>query len=157
MMDAPYVAYLSLLDELRRALATLTELAQKKTDAVRNDDLAALDLVLKQEQVLSLTLRGLEQKKTAQLAQLGLTDLPLLQLYTAYPQELQLQAKETAEELKRQFTLYQGAAEVSRNTLECNLHEIEKVLADMGGTESGIGYTPPGAELPHAMKTDFRA
>lgn len=156
-MNKPYAAYLDLLDEIRRTLASLTVLAHEKASAVWKDDLTALEAVLKQEQALFLTMRGLEQKKADQLTELGLSDLPLAQLYTAYPPELQLRAKETAENLKCQFQIYRGAAEVARNTLECNLHEIDRALEGMGCREGSIGYAPAGTELPHGMKTDFRA
>lgn len=157
-MVEQYLAYLNLLDDLRRVLESLTNIARQKTDAVRRDDLNALDLALKQEQAQGLALRGLEQRMAKELQRLGLTNVTLSQLGDHYPEELQLKARSTAEALKNQYDLYQAAAEVARNTLECNLHEIEKFLANAESSPlGGAGYTAPGAELPSAMKTDFRA
>ena len=49
-MEEKYRSYLALMDALREGLARLTELANQKTAAVRQDNLMALDEVLKQEQ-----------------------------------------------------------------------------------------------------------
>lgn len=154
-MNEHYLAYLSLLDELASKLDSLTELARQKTEAVRKDDLNALDQALKQEQVLALALRGLESKRAKQLEQLGLAGVPLSKLAASYPEDLQMKAKKTAENLKTQYEIFCSANEVARNTLECNLHEIEKVLAGTGS--AGIGYTSSEVDLPKPLKTDFRA
>ena len=75
-----------------------------------------------------------------------------------YPDDLRLQAKHTVEALQTQFKVYQVSSEVARNTLECNLHEIEKFLATQEALpSSGPGYTPPTVEPPRSMKSDFRA
>lgn len=156
-MNEPYISYLSLLNEMISAFESLTVLTQEMAAAVRRDDLTAVEQVMKREQAMFLTLRGLEQQQATQLSQLGLTGVPLSQLHTSYPQNLQLQAKETAENLKRQFTIYQGAAHVTRDTLECNLYEIDRVLANLDVESGGIGYTTAASELPSTLKTDFRA
>ena len=157
-MDSAYMTYLALLDEVSGILEHLSELAQRKAAAVRADDLISLEQVLKQEQALSLNLRGLEQKRGSQLAQLGLAQTPLSALVAAYPKHLQMRAKQSVERLQQQYAMYRGAAEVARNTLECNLHEIEKVIAALSGDSvNGPGYMPPSVEPPRAMKTDFRA
>ena len=157
-MEEHYLAYLSLLGGLNSDLEQLTSLAQQKTDAVRQDDLMALDEVLKQEQAMSLTLRGLEQKRLALISQLGLEGVSLSDLSSRYPAELRAQAKEAAETVQRTYKVYCSAADAARITLECNLHEIEKFIASAGGAPTeGAGYTPPNTEPPKKMKTDFRA
>jgi hypothetical protein len=87
-----FLSYLSLLDALREKLATLCDLAAQKTAAVCNDDLAALNNVMKQEQALALAFRGLEQKKSTQAKALGVEAVPLSKLPEQYPEELRLQA-----------------------------------------------------------------
>lgn len=157
-MEAHYLSYLALLDELGDHLDRLSELARQKAAAVRQDDLAALNEVLKQEQAISLSLRGLEQKRLALFSQLGLDGVPLSGLADHCPPALKARAKESAEGLLQRYQIYHSASEVARNTLECNLHEIEKVISDLGGNPAeGVGYTLPGVEPPQAMKTDFRA
>lgn len=157
-MSNAYTEYLGLLEGLSHQLAELCETARQKTTAVRHDDLMALDQVLNREQALTLSLRGLEQKRLKLLADMGLGDVPLRELAAQYPAELRLRARQTVEELQRQYQMYQSAAEVARNTLELNLHEIEKLLADSGAEPpSGAGYSRPDAEPPATMKTDIRA
>ncbi len=147
-----YRAYLALLGELSNILEKLSEKAQEKTKAVRQDDLAALANILKEEQVLSLSLRSCEQRRVKLLEQLGLSQTRLDDLPGRCPEELRLEAKAVVEELRRHYTQYNGCAEVARNTLECNLHEIEKILAQENG-----GVIPTGLEPPPSLKTDFRA
>lgn len=157
-MENELLEYLTLLDGLRNSLEQLTELDQQKTAAVRKDDLATLNEILKKEQALSLSLRGQEQKRLKLAEALGFQSVPLQQLPNSYPDSLHLRAKETVEKLSNQYEIYRCAAEVARNTLECNLHEVEKVLEQMGGdVPLGPGYTAPDIDPPAAMKTDFRA
>lgn len=157
-MEELYLAYLALLEELIACLGQLTDLAKQKSAAVRRDDLLALDGVLKQEQALSLSLRGHEQKRLKLLKQMNLEQVPLSELYEHYPAGLKNRAKQTAEDLRSSYSIYRCAAEVARNTLECNLHELDKIVTGMGGPQpEASGYTPPQAEPPANMKTDFRA
>ena len=152
-----YVDYLSLLDSLSHHLEQLADLARSKMEAVRHDDLMALDQVLKQEQALALAMRGLEQKRLKLLKELGWSDLPLRSLPEQVPSALRLRAKQAVEDLRRDYQVYQSAAEAARHTLECNLHEIEKVLSESGGTAAGPGYGRQDVEPPSAMRTDIRA
>lgn len=156
-MDTLFRSYLLLLVSLREKLEQLCELAKGKTAAVQADDLLKLDEILKREQALSLAFRGLEQKRNNLLQSMGMTHVPLSQLAAQYPPDLQLEAKQTIEALQNQYQIYRATAEVARNTLECNLHQIEKVLSEIDdATPNGPGYTPPQVEPPQSMKTDFR-
>lgn len=157
-MDAPFLPYLKLLKELADKLDQLGQCAQDKRTAVHNDDLLALDEVLKREQVLALALRGLEQKRKALLDQLKLGDVPLNELSKHYPESLAMEAKETAEQLRQSYRIYRSHADAARNSLELNLHQIEKVIAAAGiDPSAGSGYEAPGVEPPKNMKSDFRA
>lgn len=152
------MSYLTLLEHVTGCLEQLTSLAKQKSAAVRRDDLLALDGVLKQEQALSLALRGHEQKRLKLIKQMNLEQVPLSRLYEYYPAGLKDRAKQTAEALRSSYSIYRCAAEVARNTLECNLHELDKIIAGMGGPQPvNNGYIPPEAEPPANMKTDFRA
>lgn len=143
---------LTLFENLAHQLQQLTELAKRKTTAVRRNDLMELDKILKEEQAQSLALRGLDQKRTALLQQLGLQSTPLSDLPSKAPAALQQRARETVETLRREYSIYRSAAEVARNTLECNLHEVEKFLAAAGAAADAGNVEPPAK-----MKSDFRA
>ncbi len=157
-METPHQAYLALLNELSSSLDQLSQLARQKTQAVQRDDLIGLDEALKQEQAMTLSLRGLEQKRLKAVSQLDLEGSSLSSLASRYPDAMQIQARQTAEKLLRSYQEYRCAAEVARNTLELNLHEIEKIITASGVDTAGSpGYAAPVPEPPKRMKTDFRA
>lgn len=158
METIDFQVFFTFLRELTQTLAHLTEVEQRKTLAVRQDDLVALNECMKQEQAISLALRGYDKRRLAALASLNLEDVPLSSLSTRVPESHRLEAKEVSEELSRQYELLRSASEVAQNTLECNLHQIEKTLAELGkGKEAGLGYHNSDPELPQPMRTDFRA
>lgn len=157
-MENPYGAYIDLLMEIKGGMEQLSILAQRKIDAVRSDDLILLDEIMKQEQAIALTLRGQEQRRATMLSGMGLDGVPLSGLSDNYPDDMRLQAKRTSEDLLREYDVYRNISEIARNTLECNLHEIEKLLAEAGGeVPVNVGYAQPNIEPPAPMKTDFRA
>lgn len=153
-----FPSYLEFLRDMRETLDRLIGVEKEKTAAVRRDDLEVLDLCMKQEQALSLNLRGLDQRREAAMAALKLEGTSLSMLPLRVPEELRGEAKTLTEELLSQYQLFQSVSEVARDTLECNLHQIERVLGDMGGTsEPAAGYGRHEPELPRTMRTDFRA
>lgn len=159
MMDTHFSSYLALLRDLSTTLDRLAQLAQDKADAVRRDDLIGLDEVLKQEQAMTLNLRGLEQRRLKLAAQLGLAGTSLADLPGQCPPDMERQARQTAKQLSESYTVYRSCADMARSLLELNLHQIEKVISSAGVTppSPGAGYEAPGVEPPKNMKTDFRA
>lgn len=135
-MEEKFVSYFEFLRKLGGTLEQLTELARKKSAAARQDDLVAIDDCLRQEQALSMTLRGMDQKRETMLDDLGLSDVPLRDLPARCPEPLRAEAKRVSDELRAKFNIYTSAADVARTTLECNLHEIEKYIAAMGGGDA---------------------
>jgi ABC-type dipeptide/oligopeptide/nickel transport system ATPase component len=152
-----YTEYLNLLRQLTHELEELSELAQKKTAAVRQDDLEALNRVIQQEQAISLALRSTEQKRQKTLEAMNMTDVPLNRLASRYPEDMRPEAKQTADKLVRQYRFYQGVSDAARNMLECNLHEVEKTLKGMGAGQPLDVHGDLIIEAPSRMKTDFRA
>lgn len=143
--------YLKLLEGLSHTLEQLTQVERDKNAAATQGDLAGVEACMKREQVLSLSLRGCDQKRDKMLAELGLKDVKLNQLEDHSPPELQLETRRTVEELRRQYALFQAAGQVARNTLEVNLREIERFQAIRAGDE-GIAK-----EQRKDHQTDFRA
>ena len=167
MSDA-YRSYLELLETLRDKVEALSELAKKKIEAAGNDDLMALNEVIKQEQALALSFRGLERTREKLVEEMGLQEVALSQLATRYPLEMREEARQAAAALQDEFQTYQGVAKTARGVLERNLYEVESILTSLGGPlpeESPAagprpGYKPPAAEAPApppSMRTDFRA
>ena len=106
---------------------------------------------MKREQVLSLTLRGYDQKRDKLLAELGMTGLTLNQMESRSPEELRLETKAVAEELRRQYEIFQAASGAARNTLEVNLRAIERMQAVQAGDAA------EAEETRKNHQTDFRA
>ena len=158
-MEEQFRAYLGVLRELTGVLDRLTPLALQKAEAARASDLMALDEVLKQEQALSLNLRGLELKRQKLTPQLGLDGVPLSALAGHCPAGLADEARKTAAALHKSYEIYCSYANLARNTLELNLHQIDKFL-ERAGVDPKLavqGYEAPPTEPPKKMKTDFRA
>ncbi|MCI8436603.1 MAG: flagellar protein FlgN [Lawsonibacter sp.] len=143
--------YLKLLSGLSRTLEQLTKVEQDKKTAASQGDLAGVEDCMKQEQVLSLSLRGYDQRRDKMLASLGLQGVPLNQLEDHSPPDLMLETRRTVEELRRQYTLFQAASQAARNTLEINLREIERIMAVQAG-DAGVAE-----EKRKGHQTDFRA
>ena len=158
-MEEQFRAYFGVLRELGGVLDRLTPLALQKAETVRANDLLALDEVLKQEQAFSLNLRGLELKRQKLAPQLGLDGVPLSDLPKRCPPQLADEARKTAAALRKSYEIYRSYADMARNTLELNLHQIDKFLENAGVDPklAAQGYEAPPMEPPQKMKTDFRA
>ena len=143
--------YLNLMRSLTHTLEGLTQVEREKNAAASRGDLAGVEACMKREQVLSLSLRGYDQKRDAMLAQLELRGVTLSQLEDHSPPELRLETRRTVEELRRQYTLFQSASQVARDTLEINLRAIERLQAAQAGDAA------EAAEQRKNHQTDFRA
>lgn len=143
--------YLNLMRSLTHTLEGLTQVEREKNDAASRGDLAGVEACMKREQVISLTLRGYDQKRDAMLAELGLRGVTLSQLESRCPEELQLETKGVVEELRRQYEMFQAASQVARDTLQVNLRAIERLQAAQAGDAA------QAAEDRKIHQTDFRA
>lgn len=148
---ATWQDYLKLMEGLGRTLEQLTQVELDKNTAASRGDVLGVEECMKREQVLSLSLRGYDQKRDAMLAALDLRGTTLNQLESRCPEELQLEVKGVAEELRRQYALFQAASQVARDTLEVNLRAIERMQAVQAGDAA------QAAEDRKIHQTDFRA
>ena len=138
-MYEAYREYFAFMDQLGGTLEKLTELAKEKTVAVRRDDLLAVDDCMKREQALGLSLRAMDKKRDKLLAAIGLENVTLSGLAQHCPEELRQEARAAADKLRERYGLYRSASDVARTTLECNLHQIEKMMADEADAPLGSG------------------
>ena len=148
---ASWQDYLKLLRNLSTTVGQLTQVERDKNAAAAAGDLAGVEECMKREQVLSLSLRGYDQKRDAMLAALGLKGVTLRELANHSPEELRLEVKGVAEELRRQYEIFQSASKAARNTLELNLRAIERVQAVRAGDAA------QAEEQRKNHQTDFRA
>lgn len=134
MMDPKlWQDYLHLLEQLTKTIRQLTRIEQEKTMAASQGELEKLEACMRQEQAMSLSLRGHDQKREAMLARMGLKGVPLRELEKHAPEELLMETKRVAEALRGEYGQFQTASQVARNTLECNLRAIEKLRAQAAG------------------------
>lgn len=138
-MYEAYREYFAFMEQLGKTLEQLTELAKEKTVAVRRDDLLAVDDCMKREQALGLSLRAMDKKRDKLLAAIGLENVTLSGLAQHCPEELQQEARTAAAQLRDRYDLYRSASDVARTTLECNLHQIERMMADEADAPLGSG------------------
>ena len=148
---ASWQDYLKLLRNLSKPLGQLPLVEGDINAAAAAGDLAGVEECMKREQVLSLSLRGYDQKRDAMLAALGLKGVTLRELANHSPEELRLEVKGVAEELRRQYEIFQSASKAARNTLELNLRAIERVQAVRAGDAA------QAEEQRKNHQTDFRA
>lgn len=144
MDQTSWQEYLRLLEGLTKTIGQLTEIEKSKTLAVSQGKLDEVEACMRQEQALSLSLRGFDQKREAMLARLGLTGVPLRRLEDHAPDELLMETKRVAEALRGQYEMFQTASQVARNTLECNLRVLEQLQAEAGGSPAAGEQGEPG-------------
>lgn len=143
--------YLTFLGKLSGTLEELAQVEREKHDAASQGDLGGVEACMKKEQVMSLTLRGYDQKRDKMLSELGLRGVSLGQLEDHSPDELQLETKAAVEQLRRQYKLFQAASQVARDTLEINLRGIEQLQNRQAGDAA------EAEETRKNHQTDFRA
>lgn len=148
MANGVWGEYLALLGKVTKTLEELTGVEQTKIRAVNDRDLPTVEQCMKKEQVCSLNLRGLDQKRERLMDRLGMRGVPLRDIMSCCPPGAEKETKETAEALRRQYSVFRATSEASRNTLEIHLHVIEELQKQAGGG-------PPQDAPP--MKADFRA
>lgn len=140
--------YMKLMERLGDALDKLTGIERTKTAAVSGADINTVEECMKQEQVISLSLRGLDQKREKLLGQLGLGNVRLRDLAAHSPEECRLETKQAVELLQKKYQIFQSASEVARNALESNMHMIERMQKGQNAS--------PADEVPR-RQADFTA
>ena len=145
----------ALINDLTQTVQELTETQHKVVAAVRSDDLAALGECMKSEHALSLKLRNADQKRVQLQERLGVGQIKLTELEAAAPDEESGAAlRQAVETLRSQYRILKSASEIARSSLECSLHEVEKMI-------SGIGIDPEQVASNTAQisgtHTDFHA
>lgn len=149
MEQSVWMDYLKLLGRLSGTVAQLTEIERKKNEAAARGDVDGVDECMKQEQVMSLSLRGIEQKRTALVDRLGLRGVPLRELVEHSPEGMAVETRKAADELRGQYEMFKAASDAARHTLEVNLRAIELYCAEKD--------EEPPKEMETRRQTDFRA
>lgn len=149
---------LSFFSELQQVLEQLTQLQSEKITAARAHDLDALNECMKREQAISLSLRGLEQRRNKLLQALGLSGVQLMDAAKHCAPELRPALGKAVERLKTQYTVLQSAQEAARTLFENDLRSINQELERRGVlSDLDEHYQAVPNTMPRSMSTDFRA
>ena len=151
MAQTQWTDYLKLLRQLTETVEQLAEVERQKAGAASRGDVAGVDECMKREQVLSLSLRGIDQKRDKMIEQLGLRGVPLRDLVEHSPEGLEVETRRVADTLRQQYEVFQAASSAARNTLEVNLRAIERAQTVQAGDSA------QAEEERKQHQTDFRA
>ncbi|MBQ9493772.1 MAG: hypothetical protein IJR54_08585 [Oscillibacter sp.] len=149
-MDELYEAYFTYLEKVGEYLDRLSVLAKTKRIAAQRGDVLSVNECMREEQEISLTLRRMEQQRVRMLKALGLEGVPLSAVPERCPPEQRQAARAAVELLLTKRDIYRSAADAARSTLECSLHNIEKLI----DAKTSGGLTGPRARS--GLFTDFR-
>lgn len=127
-MDELYEAYFTLLEKLGEFLDRLTELAKTKNVAAQRGDVLTVNECMKEEQTIGLNMRHMDQRREKLLAALRLQDVPLSAMPEHCPPAQRQAARAAADALLSKAKVYRAAADAARVTLECSLHNVEKLI-----------------------------
>ena len=127
-MDELYEAYFTLLEKLGEFLDRLTELAKTKNVAAQRGDVLTVNECMKEEQTIGLNMRHMDQRREKLLAVLNLQGAPLSAMPERCPPKYRQAARAAADALLAKANVYRAAADAARVTLECSLHNVEKLI-----------------------------
>ena len=131
-MAQSFSDYLHFLDGLGEIFDQLCVIEQDKVSAVRAGSLDKLNECIRQEQAVSLKLKGCEQRQRRMLEELGLANVTLRELSRHCPPELREDAQRTIDRLLRKYQVLRSAQEPARILMETQLHGIEAELKRRG-------------------------
>ena len=146
-----YANLSSLFTDIITTLDKLSALQMEKLNAAKQRNLELLDHCMKQEQAVSLTLRGLEQKRGRLWRDLGLQSVALRDLPQHFPPEGQPEARRAVNRLLEQYQALRSAQEPTRILMEHRIQLIEEELARRGADQ-----TPGGATRRGPSHTDMK-
>lgn len=151
-MGRTFSDYLAFLRQLIPILEQLTAVEQRKLAAVQADDLPAVNDCMKEEQALSMTLRGLEQKRARLRAELSLPEMRLRELPQHCPPELAAETAQVVDAVLGKSQVLSSAQKAARTVMETRLHRIDKALRRHGLAEEDNLAPPPGG----GSRTDIK-
>lgn len=103
-------------------------LEEKKLQAIQTDDVAGVEECMKQEQALTLKLRGLDQKREAAQKELGWEDKSFREIIGAAPEEKKQELSDLFDQLDKAMTIFQDTNQNAMTAMEVHLRDIQKVI-----------------------------
>lgn len=151
-MNDKFEGMIKLINELTDVLSKLADMQRQIVTSVREDDLGKLADYMKHEQVFSLTLRNIEQKRLKLQDELGLKEVKLSELpLKVEDEDVKIKIKNAADKLSAQYKIVRSTSDAARSILESNLRRVEQTMKKMGVDPSQIQTSNAG------LHTDFHA
>lgn len=153
-----YRDYLHFLSDLHQEMNRLIQVGQKKIEAVQSHDLDALNACIRQEQAISLSLRGMEQRRQNLLAALEMSKVPLREMPNRCPEAFREETSRLVEQILKDYQIIESIQTPARAVMEQELRMIHSELEARGvEQELDDNYQVASASRPAELRTDIRA
>lgn len=152
-MREDFSKFISIINEFTSVIEKLAETQKDIISAASSDDIEKLADCMKKEQVYSMTIRSMEQKRIQLQKEMGFENFKLSEMPSKAPDvETQIELKNAADRLKAQYKIMKTASSAARFRLECGLRKVEQLMGKVG-----IDPAQTEMNLIDGMHTDFHA
>ncbi|MBR5509630.1 MAG: hypothetical protein IKV59_06215 [Lachnospiraceae bacterium] len=125
------------LRQLITVVKDITEIEQRRIDAASRNEHRQIESFLNEEQAALLSMRGLEQKRMHQAADLGWKDFTFRQILYAADSEQKKLLLPIFNELDEQISLLKKVRTSADRIIGLRIHELEEAIAAAGGIPNG--------------------
>lgn len=149
---AEYRKLISLMDELISLFREIIELENNKLDAIAVNDVQKIEEFMKDEQVMTLKLKGLDSKRDAVQAACGLDGLTLKEIVGKVQSPDAEILAEKDEQLRFLVEELQTATACTQKFIELHLHSLDMLLAQLDEPPKNETYDNLGEKQKEEQK-----
>ena len=125
---ADMTKFADLIRQFAELFDRLIPLEQEKLDIVKQNQVSALEDIIKREQAEIMTLRGLDQKRERLQKELGFPDMTFSEILERVSGDEKTELQKLFEELGSRVRQFRSITESSKTMMEVNLHAINKMV-----------------------------
>ena len=126
---ADLTKFTALIRQFTELFDRMIPLEQEKLNVVKQNQVSALEDIIKREQAEIMSLRGLDQKRERLQKELGFSDLTFQEILERVSGEEHAELQQLFDELSGRVKEFRSITESSRTMMEVNLHAINKMVA----------------------------
>lgn len=155
---ADMTGFRELMKQFIELFDRMIPLEQEKLNVVKQNQVSALEELIKKEQAEIMVLRGLDQKRESQQKELGFENMTFQEILERLPEEQHKEFQGLFDTLGNRVKDFQSITESSKAIMEVNLHAINKMVAQKTyGSANVRTYEDDGSVRPEtAHFTDRR-
>jgi hypothetical protein len=131
----------SVIDEYIKFMDELVTFEKKKLEVVSNKDMDSLNKYMKEEQVYLLQLRGLDQKREAAQAKLGVLGLTYRQIMEKMDGPDRAEMQDAYQLLSAKTKDFKNTINTIKSFIDLRLHIIDDVVGKLGGKNDSTSNT----------------